>query len=79
MPAYAWTCFACGASNSPGPAPCPGCACPASASVADLLRHRKAFQSAGGVLSPKATHLHEPPELWGLRLLLVPLSALLWF
>jgi hypothetical protein len=79
VPAYDWTCLACGRGNPPSAASCGSCSCPAAASVSVLLRHREAFELAGGVLSPNATRLHEPPELWGLRLLLAPLVALLWF
>ena len=69
MPTYAWCCFACGSSNVPATAICVVCQCPAKVTVGQLEEFRSALLSRGTPLTPRATHLHEPPEIGALAVL----------
>src|SRR5450432_3896570 len=70
MPAYVWSCLACGVANPAGEGACASCGCSAQATLAQLERFRTSFLARGGELSPAATHLHEPPELSAAEVLL---------
>ena len=50
MPAYRWTCHACGDSNPRDAHACTACECPAEATSASIAAHRSAFLAAGGAL-----------------------------
>ena len=68
-PTYGWCCFACGSSNAPATAICTVCQCPAKVTVGQLEEFRSALLSHGTPLTPRATHLHEPPEIGALAVL----------
>lgn len=62
MPAYQWTCLACGHSNEPGGHACVDCACAAEASRNEITRHRDGYQARGGRILPGAAKLPEPDD-----------------
>lgn len=62
MPAYRWTCHACGDANPGDATACAACRCPASATAATIAAHRAAFLASGGrlqaaVVLPSGTDL----------------------
>lgn len=59
MPAYVWTCAACGHANPAGIETCPVCACAATASFRDIEQARERYQSGGGEILPGAAVLRE--------------------
>ena len=54
MPAYRWTCLACGSTNAPRSSACDACGCPARARTADIERCRDRFVASGGRLQGAA-------------------------
>ena len=54
MPAYQWSCFACGSSNPPQNALCDACQCPASCNSKAIAEYRRNFVAAGGKVGPAA-------------------------
>ena len=75
MPAYRWTCTACGDSNAASALACEACACPALASARDIATHRTSYVERGGVLQGDAAlsaqHEFEASEVLGPVLLLM--------
>ena len=54
MPAYAWTCSACGHANAAMDETCPMCRCSAVAGFREIEAARKRHESAGGAVLPGA-------------------------
>jgi len=59
VPPYSWCCLSCGEINGGVASACTACACPASATVEQLVGHRQVFVASGGALQPGATTIHE--------------------
>src|SRR4051812_16288360 len=78
MLTYDWCCFACGNVGTASELTCAACGCPAVATVSQVEHFRSKFECDGNSVLPAATHLHEPPELSALEVLLVPIGMLLF-
>lgn len=79
MPAYDWSCLACGQVNTAGIAACAQCACPALAKTHQIAEFRARHVQAGGEVRAGAALFPEPGELSEWRLLLFPLGLLLGY
>ena len=62
MPAYRWTCPACGHANDAGAPRCTSCQCPAAFSARDVDHHRRLFVEGGGTVEPGAAVLMEKKD-----------------
>lgn len=62
MPAYDWTCSACGSENSSASDICLKCTCPANASFQQISEYRKFYVSQGGEVLPSAAKLSEADD-----------------
>ena len=54
MPAYSWSCLACGSINTPRSSICITCGCPESTSIRRALVHRNRFIGNGGIVHVNA-------------------------
>jgi len=78
MPDYDWCCLSCGEANGRANAKCAVCHCPAAATLAQLVDHRRRFvASSGGTLRAAATTLHEPAEVSAVEVATVAATILL--
>ena len=54
MPAYVWSCLACGKKNDPGSERCSICSCPSNAAFKEIAKCREEHVARGGVILPSA-------------------------
>jgi len=64
MPAYAWTCLACGQSNAAAAESCGQCACSATPTSREINTARQRFTDRGGALQGDAL-MAARPDLTG--------------
>ena len=77
MPAYDWSCLACGRSNAAAESLCLVCGCPSRCTLRDVERHRARHESYGGVVGPSAGLLRDVEDEVGLKGLLRVAGVLL--
>lgn len=80
MPAYRWSCPACGSSNSSDTSQCATCCCPASFRATDVENFRREFMAQGGSVGPAAAPTLDANDISMFRVLLsLPLLLLGWW
>jgi len=59
VPAYVWSCLACGTANQPSVLVCQACSCPAEAKYREIEHFRETYELGGGTPLAGAAHLRE--------------------
>jgi hypothetical protein len=54
MPAYIWSCLACGNENAQDIHECATCACPSNATFKEIVKSREEFVARGGIVLASA-------------------------